>query len=299
MNFPTIRSSYTSLLAAMQVKPQWDTAYDRAAARLLQGKSRYLTVSRQTGVPWEWIAAVHWRERAGDFRGVLHNGEFILGTGRKTSLIPAGRGPFTTWEQSALDALRLKGLHLITDWSMERCCYEFERFNGFGYRKGAGRPNSPYLWAGTNLYTIGKFTSDGNYDPSHVDQQLGAVPLFMKLQAAVPAQVLPHVSEKVKVLDRVKTAVKGFIATVAGLFTLDFMGIVREWFTFTGFFDPKLQITLGVSALLVYVLVTWISGMIEKDYTEGRYQPSGECVDGECPAPELPLEGGTWEGPAS
>ena len=297
-NFTTLRSHYTSLLAAMQIKPQWEAAYSRAAATLLRSKPRYMRVSAQTGVPWEWIAAVHWRERAGDFRGVLHNGEFIIGTGRRTSLVPAGRGPFSTWEEAALDALRLKGLHLISDWSPERCCYEFERYNGFGYRARPGRPNSPYLWAGTNLYTRGKFVKDGVYDPQHVDQQLGAVPLFLKLRAATPSQVLPHVSEKVKTLDRVKTGVKGIIGTIAGLFTIDFMGIVREWFTFTGFFDPKLQITLGLALIAVYILVTWLSSMIEKDYAEGRYQPSGECVDGSCPPPELPLDQTEWEGPA-
>lgn len=300
MQFDSLRAHYTSLLAAMQVKPQWDTAYDRAAATLARSKARYLRVSAQTGVPWEWIAAVHWRESGGSFRGVLHNGDEIIGTGRRTYRVPAGRGPFSTWEEAALDALRLKGLQRVTDWSIERCCYEFERYNGFGYRRGTGRPNSPYLWAGTNLYTIGKFTSDGNYDPSHRDAQLGTVPLYLRLRALQPATVLPYVSHKVSVLQKVQMAAKSLIATIAGLFTIDFLGIAREWFTFTGFFDPKLQITLGLSLLIIWLLVTWLSKMIETDYKEGRYTPSGECTGDVCPPSQLdlPSPDEEWEGPA-
>ena len=56
-----------------------------------------------------------------------------------------------------------------------------ERYNGTGYRKYYGI-SSPYVYAGTTLYASGKYTSDGKFDPSVVDQQPGTVVLLASLQ---------------------------------------------------------------------------------------------------------------------
>ena len=48
-----------------------------------------------------------------------------------------------------------------------------ERYNGLGYRN-KGLP-SPYVWAGTDKYTSGKYVADGVFDPNYVDQQLGVM----------------------------------------------------------------------------------------------------------------------------
>jgi lysozyme family protein len=93
--------------------------------------------------------------------------------GRKTKLVPAGRGPFATWEDAATDALKLKGLHKITDWSIERMGYEGERFNGLGYvGKGV---NSAYLWAGSTLEQSGKYVADHVWNKSFDDPQIGVM----------------------------------------------------------------------------------------------------------------------------
>jgi peptidoglycan hydrolase-like protein with peptidoglycan-binding domain len=37
------------------------------------------------------------------------------------------------------------------------------------------------LWAGTNHYSRGKFVADGQYDPNHVDTQLGIIPVLYEM----------------------------------------------------------------------------------------------------------------------
>lgn len=176
--FEETREGYRNLLRSVKVTPAWVANFDKAAARIVQNKGRYQEIERETGVPWWWIAVVHDRESSGDFDGVLHNGEEIIGTDKKTSLEPPGRGPFDNWEEAAIDALRLKNLHKISDWSPERAAYEGERYNGFGY---VGKINSPYLWAGSNLQQPGKYVRDGVYDPDHIDTQRGIIPLLKRL----------------------------------------------------------------------------------------------------------------------
>lgn len=175
-----MRPRYTNFWRDMQ--PQNVGILDSAAAKILRSKARYEKVGRQLGVPWWFIAICHWRESSGNFAGVLHNGEHIIGTGRKTRLVPAGRGPFSSWEEAAVDALRLKGLHNIREWSVERVCYEAERFNGFGYYFH-GVP-SAYLWSFSNIYKGGKYVADGVWDPSARDQQVGVMPLLLRMMIA-------------------------------------------------------------------------------------------------------------------
>jgi lysozyme family protein len=153
------------------------SAAAKAAQHALKYRDRYEEAARGIGHPelWPLVAALHWRESTGDFRGILHNGERIIGTGRKTRLEPKGRGPFSSWQEAASNALRLKGWHRIKDWPLERWLYEAERYNGWGY---IGKINSPYLWAGTDLQQRGKYVRDGVYDASYWDKQLGVVPVL-------------------------------------------------------------------------------------------------------------------------
>lgn len=180
--FELLRPRYTRFWRDMV--PQQVGVIDSAAAKLMRSKSRYEKVGKQLGIPWWWIAICHNRESGGDFRGVLHNGEHIIGTGAKTRLVPAGRGPFSTWESAAVDALKLKGLQNIRDWSVERVCYEAERFNGFGYY-WHGVP-SAYLWSYSNIYLGGKYVSDGVWSPTARDGQLGVMPLLKRMMVLDP-----------------------------------------------------------------------------------------------------------------
>lgn len=90
---------------------------------------------------------------------------------------PQGRGPFPNWTAAAIDAYTLDKLNQVgqANWTWARFCYEGELFNGFGYRSHG--VHTPYLWAGTNNYTSGKYVADGRFDPNHVDTQIGIVPV--------------------------------------------------------------------------------------------------------------------------
>lgn len=158
------------------------TPIEKQAARIRANRARYEAVSAKTGVPWDVIAVIHYRESSGDFAGVLHNGQKIIGTGRKTTLVPKGRGPFTSWEQAAIDALTNCAPYAARnkDWSLANTLDVLERYNGLGYRN-KGLP-SPYLWAGTDQYVKGKYVADGKYDPNHVDQQLGVAAILIALR---------------------------------------------------------------------------------------------------------------------
>lgn len=171
------------------------TAINTAAEKIEANRARYETVSKATGVPWDVIGVIHYRESTNDFRGVLHNGERIIGTGKKTTLVPKGHGPFSTWEQAAIDALMNAGPKIgqNKDWSIGNTLDLLERYNGLGYRNGPVVKSgdkvtryppqaSPYLWAGTDQYTKGKYVADGKFDPNHVDKQLGVAAILMKLR---------------------------------------------------------------------------------------------------------------------
>lgn len=167
------------------------TQINAQAAKIAANRSRYEAVAKATGVPWDVIGVIHYRESSGDFAGVLHNGQKIIGTGKKTTLVPKGRGPFTSWEQAAYDALMNCAPHAgkNTDWSIAGTLDLLERYNGLGYRK-KGVP-SPYLWAGTDQYVKGKYVADGKYDPNHVDQQLGVAPILMKIREMEEKKTIP------------------------------------------------------------------------------------------------------------
>ena len=149
--------------------------------QIITNKAKYTAVSEKTGVPWQIIACLHYRESSLDFRGVLHNGERILGTGRKTRLVPANRGPFKTWEEAAIDALFLKKGIFPKEWTIESKLYFAEQFNGLGYKKRGEL--SPYIWAGTSKHDeTGKYVADGKYSATATEKQLGVVAILKYLE---------------------------------------------------------------------------------------------------------------------
>ena len=116
----------------------------------------------------------------GGFSAHLHNGDPLTA---RTTHVPANRpvagSPPFTWEESARDALTMRALDRWTDWSLEGMLFQWERFNGFGYRsRGLA---TPYLWSFSNHYTRGKFTSDGTYNPDAVSAQAGAAVVLRRM----------------------------------------------------------------------------------------------------------------------
>jgi lysozyme family protein len=154
-----------------------DDAIANQVGRIMVNKHLYQKVQAATGVPWPLISALHSRESNLSFLGILHSGERIIGTGRKsTKLVPKGVGPFDTWHASAVHAMQLKALHLIKSWPAARMLYEAEQYNGWGYTwRGI---NSPYLWAGTTLEQPGKFIKDHVFSSTAIDKQLGVAAIL-------------------------------------------------------------------------------------------------------------------------
>ena len=151
----------------------------------LQNRSIYESVEIQTQVPWYVVAAIHVRESNGDLGCALCNGQRIIGTNRKTTWTPAGRGPYATWIDSAVDALKFEEFNKITDWSLENILRFCEAYNGRGYLLYHPKVLSPYLWSCTSNYVSGLYTRDGHFDNSMKDIQCGIAALFKALEGIV------------------------------------------------------------------------------------------------------------------
>lgn len=163
-----------------KIRPEWNDQINLVVHRINDNEERYDKVSKITGVPYFIIGIIHNLECSGDFRAVLHNGERIIGTGRRTKLVPARRGPFESWEEAAVDALMMKE-RIFPDWTkIGEILLFLEKYNGMGYEK-KGLP-SPYLWSGTDQYSKGKYVKDGVFDPNAVSKQIGAAALMKRAQ---------------------------------------------------------------------------------------------------------------------
>lgn len=174
---------------SVQNKKRWDVAkinpskvasFDAVAKRLTapEAKKHYLAVEKATGVPWWFIAVVHERESSQNFAKSLAQGD---PWNKRSVRVPRGRGPFTSWEEAAIDALTNCGPYAARnkDWSIGNALALLEKYNGLGYFN-KGLP-SPYIWAGTDQYKKGKYIADGKFDPEHVDQQLGTAGLLKRM----------------------------------------------------------------------------------------------------------------------
>jgi lysozyme family protein len=180
LKFDALSDEYAAWFAGAQLRSEFRESTDWHLSMMRQARPRYERVGKRLGIPWYFVAATHGLEASFNFRAHLHNGDFPLT--QRTRQVPAGRPspwlPPSDWESSALDALRLLGFAGQSDWSLPRCLYRLEAYNGFGYRK-AGRA-SPYLWSFSTLYSRGKFVADGKFDPNARSKQCGAA-VMLKL----------------------------------------------------------------------------------------------------------------------
>jgi lysozyme family protein len=168
---------------AMKIPASNGPAFEKAANKIRANKARYQEIEKETGVPWQVVGVIHYRESNCDFNTYLGNGQALS---RKTTIVPKGRGPFKSWEEGAIDALKNAPpkAALNRDWSAGGTLDKLEEYNGLGYRQ-MGVP-SPYLWAGTDQYVKGKYVADHKYDPNHVDQQLGCAGILKFLDYLRP-----------------------------------------------------------------------------------------------------------------
>lgn len=177
-----LRAEYDEMYDACTVRRTVDEDLDRFSALILHAKDRYLAVGTPLGIPWWWIASIHYRESSLSFTRHLHNGDPLT---VRTIHVPAGRPlngtPPFTWEFSADDALRSEGLDHWSDWTVSGALFAAEKYNGLGYRRRG--LVSPYLWSGATCYTKGKFDRDGHFNPDLVDQEIGCAVIWKLLDS--------------------------------------------------------------------------------------------------------------------
>ena len=175
----TVLSKLRELWDTYEIKnDHWQSAQKTVVNKINSNKFRYEEVERlvwaqfNKAIPWQVISCIHALEAGLSFDKNLHNGQSWK---KKTTWVPKGRGPFSSWETAALDAFSLKTSLFPKEWTVEATLDFLERYNGLGYRKYHQDVNTPYLWSGSNHYEKGKYVSDGKFDKNAVSKQVGAV----------------------------------------------------------------------------------------------------------------------------
>lgn len=157
---------------------------DAFAKKLIASKNRYVMVENLAQVPWAIIAVIHERESSQSWTASLSQGD----PWNKESIhVPKGRGPFQSWEDAAVDALKncAPFASKWNDWTIGGALTLLEEYNGLGY--ASRNMPSPYVWASTNQYIRGKYIADGHFDPLAVDHQLGCAALLMRMTFQDPS----------------------------------------------------------------------------------------------------------------
>jgi len=206
-----LAKEYAFLFPQVKIKADMLAQARSAAKNILKGKDRYLTVQKATGVPWLFTGLTHYREASLRWNAYLGNGD----PWDKVSVhVPAGRGPFKSWEEGAIDALTYQGYKNLQDWSIGAFLRRIEAYNGMGYRingvhdfqcrkqvrgDGTVRPGtfngvyhgsmqdttpknaSPYMYNGTQFYEKGVSIEDHSFYPDAKDDQCGIMAILWAL----------------------------------------------------------------------------------------------------------------------
>lgn len=178
-----LKDEYNKLFFLCKVKPERVVVVDSYANKIEANKPRYEAIAHHVGCPWWVVGVIHLMECGLRFNAHLHNGDPLTA---RTKHIPSGRpvagNPPFVFEDSAIDALTMKGFHKEKDWSIARVLFILEGYNGYGYRQYHPSVKTPYLWSFTNWYTKGKYVADGKYDGEAVSQQMGIAAVLKRMQ---------------------------------------------------------------------------------------------------------------------
>jgi lysozyme family protein len=179
----TLSAEYSDLFQTLEIEPGHFSEVDTIVDRILEHKNAYETVADKVNAPWFFVGVIHNMESSLNFKRHLHNGDSLK---ERTHNVPKDRpakgNPPFSWEESAIDALQLRKIDRVDDWSLDRLLYELEGYNGWGYRKFHQHVKSPYLWSFSNHYTKGKYVSDGTWSDTAVSRQCGAAVLIKRLE---------------------------------------------------------------------------------------------------------------------
>ncbi len=133
----------------------------------------YQQIATRTDIPAILIAAIHFRESGCDFNYTIKNGDEVLDdpadfVDDAVSVLTADK----TYNEFKRD------IGLTKDSRNLLAMLQYaEYWNGMGCKKHDKGIN-PYLYAGTNIYTSGKYVSDGEWDSTKVDRQPGILYLL-------------------------------------------------------------------------------------------------------------------------
>ncbi len=191
--FAALAAEYARLFDSARIAPAHAAGVDATARKIAANRQRYEDVVRGMSVPWWIVALLHAMESNCDFRTHLHNGDPLTA---RTRQVPAGRpkigNPPFTFGDSARDALEYDGLTNVPagEWTVERACYELEKFNGWGTRwRGVF---TPYLWSYTQHYRAGKYVRDGVWSATAVSEQSGAMAILIRLAEITDLELPRH-----------------------------------------------------------------------------------------------------------
>ena len=185
--FVELAPEYESWVAHVIPNPDRIDEINHVATRLTQRANLgfYNEVFDLIKVPQVIQATICEREDGNDFTKNPAQGD---PWNRRSIHVPRNRGPFGSWVEAAVDAWTVcDQLYVLSvpAWSLAYSCWKWEGYNGFGYRAHGIR--TPYVLGGTNLQQPGKYISDGSFDPNHMDTQLGALPVAMRMIELVPS----------------------------------------------------------------------------------------------------------------
>jgi lysozyme family protein len=203
-------AEYLDLFETLEINRNRFDDVDQIVDKVVLNKAIYEEVSDKANAPWFFIAAIHNMESSLRLDRHLHNGDPLTA---RTRHVPAGRpvggNPPFAWQESALDALKLRRIDRIENWTLEQILYQLEGYNGWGYRLHHQHVKSPYLWSFSNQYTRGKYIADGTWSDTAVSRQCGAAVLVKRLEqrgeihalsVRIPSNVIPlrHASRAIK-----------------------------------------------------------------------------------------------------
>ena len=177
-----LKREYREMFDAAVIRSDKVGATAACVDNILANRSRYEAIAAGVGCPWWFVGLIHGMEIS--FRiGWLANGDPLTG---KTVRVPKGlvvpnRVPPYDFAEAGIVSLKHAGLDTIRDWSLEHCLYQLEKYNGFGYRSHGD--NSDYLWSFTNFEKAGRYTEDGNWNPTAWSNQVGCVAMLKGLMA--------------------------------------------------------------------------------------------------------------------
>lgn len=177
-----LRQDYRHLFTTCAIRAERAAEVDQRLGGWLADRDRYLVVSQPLGLPWFVVAALHEADTGRDFTVHLHNGDPLT---ERTQHLPDGRpldgDPPFSWEDSAVDALRLYRFDQWSDWSVAGTLFLLEGHDGWGYRLHHPEVPSPYLWNYSQHYAQGRYVADDSWNDTAIAPHAGVAVLLRRL----------------------------------------------------------------------------------------------------------------------